>query len=117
MGHAGLGFHLDEIENRHARGLAAGASGGGNGDQRFERAGHWLTPANGRVDVGEEIGWVRGVHVGGFGRVHHRSSADGDEPVKSLLGELNRRLERGVGRLDAHLVEKRVLDARLGNGR
>ena len=55
MRDAGFGMHPDEVKHGHSGGFAAGACGGRNRDQGFERAGNGLALADGRIDVIEEV--------------------------------------------------------------
>ena len=79
-----------QIEDRHAGRFAAGAGGGRNGDQRLERPGHRLAPADRRVDVVEEVGRIRRVQIGRLGRVDRAAAADGDERVELSLAARRR---------------------------
>ncbi len=83
---AGLGVHLQQIEDRYAGRLAAGAGGGRNGDQRLEPTRYGLTPTNGRVDVGQEVCRIGRVQIGRLRRVDARPATDGDVAVEVALG-------------------------------
>ena len=101
VGDAGFGLALDEVKDGDAGGFAAGAGGGGNGDQRLERAGDRLAVADRGVDVVEEVSRIGGIEVGGLGRVDaccrrrrrrtNRTSlpGDGDGIVKAAVGGLD----------------------------
>ena len=99
------------VEDRHAGGLASGSRSGGNGDQRLERPGSRLSLSDGRVDVVEKVGRIRGVEIGRFRGIDGRSAAHGDERVEvALRGELDRLAKGDVGRLDVDAIEQRVSD-------
>ena len=112
MSEAGLGLHLQKVENGDAGGLGAGAGRGRNGDMRLERSGYRSPLPYRSVDVCEKVGGVCRVEVGGLGGVDAGAASDGDERVEvSLGGELDSGLERLVGRLDLDLVEQDGVDA------
>ena len=107
-GDAGLGVHRQIIEDGDAGGFAACAGRGGNGDERFQRAGNGPAFADGRVDVFQQIGGIATVQVGGLGGVHRGAAADGDEGVEIAgLRDGDGFQERFVGGLDAHAIEDR----------
>ena len=54
-GDAGLGVHPGQVEYRYAGGLAAGTRGGGNCNQRLQRARHRQALADGRIHVVQKI--------------------------------------------------------------
>ena len=63
-----------QVEDADAGGLAAGAGGGRNRDQRLERSGHRQPLADRRVDVVQEVGRrIGGVEVDGLGGVDRSS--------------------------------------------
>src|SRR5437764_13617103 len=100
-------MHLDQVEDGHAGGLAARAGGRWYGDQRLESAGDRLTAADRRVHVGEEVGRIGGVQVGGLGRVHARAAAHGDIAVEcAVRREADRLLEGSGGWFYSHLNEE-----------
>ncbi len=114
MGNAGLGVHGRVVEDGHAGGLAAGARGGGDGDQRLDRAGHGLAQADGRVDVGQQVGRIGGEEIGDLGRVDARSAAHGHVAVKLTVDREGDGVgKRAIGRLDAHPVVEHGVDAGL----
>ena len=91
VGNSGLGVHLGEVKDGDACGLTAGASCGGHSNQRLQRAGHRLAPANGRVHVCQQISRIGCVQVGRLGRVNHRPAAHRQVAVKlAAAGKLNR---------------------------
>ena len=61
-----FGVHRDEVKDGHSGSFAAGACGGGNRQQGFERAGNGLSLADGRIDVIEKIGRITTIKVSGF---------------------------------------------------
>ena len=108
---AGLQLLLDQVEDRDASAFARRAEGGGAGDMRLQRA--WNRPrfADRGVDVGQEIGGIGGIEVGGFRGVDGRAAAERDEAVEfAVPGEIRRRLEGAVGRLDLDGVIDRHVD-------
>ena len=109
---AGLRAHLREVEDGDAGTFAARARGGGTGDMGLQRSGYGRAAADRGVDVGEEIGRIGGIEVGGLAGVDHRAAAKRNEAVETtLLGELRRLLEGVIGGLDAHLVIDDGVDA------
>ena len=109
---AGLGAHLQVVEDRHAGSLATGAGGGGHRHQRLERSGHRLAASDRVVDVGEQLGRVGGVQVGRLGGVHGRAAADrGKAVAAAVAGGADRVQERGVAGLDARVGEQHCIDA------
>ena len=71
----------------------------------FERARDALAGADGRVDIGHELGRVRGVQVRGLAGIHHRAAADRDEAVEAAFAREARGVdERAIGRLDLHVA-------------
>ena len=111
VGDAGLGLHVEQVEDGDAGGLAAGAGRGRDGDEWLERAGYGLSPADGGVDVVEEVGGVRGVEVGGLCGVDAGAASDGDVAVEAAVGgEGGGVLEGDVGGLDADAVEQHGVD-------
>ena len=106
VGDAGFCFALDKIKNGHAGGFAAGAGGGGNGDQRLERPWNRLAATDGSVDVVEEISRVGRIEIGGLGGVDGAAAADGDERIEvALLGDGNGVVKAAVRRLALDGVE------------
>ena len=70
MRDARLGTHLDEVKDGHSGRFAARACRSGNRNQGFERARDGLAPADGRIDVIEEIRRIATVEVGGLRGVY-----------------------------------------------
>ncbi len=80
MGNSGFGFLSNEIENGGARGLAARARRGGNGDEREEGFGDRETPAEGRIDKVEKSGvGEAGIQVHQLGGIDDGATAHGEE--------------------------------------
>ena len=67
-----------EVEDCDSGCFAAGAGGRRDRNQRFEASGYCASFADGRIDVGDEVGRVGRVEVGGLRRVDDRTAADGD---------------------------------------
>ena len=84
-----------------------------NGHERFDRTRDRQPFADRRVDEIEEIGVVRRVQVGGFGRVDRAAASDGDKRIE--LGRGGQRRGRiakaGIGRLDDDAVVNIEIDA------
>ena len=110
--HAGLGLHLEQVEDGDAGAFACRAEGGRTGDVGFQRPRHRARLADGGVDVGEELRRMGGQQVGRLAGIHHRAAADRDEAVETAFGgERGPRLERAVRRLDLHGVVDDAVDA------
>ena len=79
VGDAGLGMHLDEVEDRDSGGLAARAGRRRDRDQGLQRPGDGHALSDGRIHVVEKIRRVGRVQIGCLGRVDRRSPAHCDE--------------------------------------
>ena len=97
-----------EVEDGDSGGFAARAGCRGNRDQRFDRPRNRLAPADGRIDVIQEIRRVATVKVGRLRRVDCRTAADRDKRVEVVrLGGRNGFAKRFVRGLHADAVENR----------
>ena len=103
MRDAGLGVHLDQIEDHHTGGLTTGAGGGRNGDQRLEAAGHGLTSTDRRVHVIEKFRRMRRVQIRGFAGVDDRAAAERNITIWLVFScESDRIRERRIQRQWRH---------------
>ena len=109
VGDARFCVHRLQIEDGSASGLAAGAGGGRDRDQRLERPRNGQSLADGSVDVVEKVSRIGRIEIGGLGRVNRGAAAHRHESVHLLAHrKRNRLFERGVRRLDLHAIEEHV---------
>ncbi len=78
----------------------------------LQRPRHRPALTDGRIDVGEKIGRVANVQIGGLAGVDHRSAADGNEAVEiAFSGEGAGGDEGLIGGFNTHLVVNFEVDA------
>ena len=116
-GDAGLGRHGQQIEDGDAGHLAAGARRRRAGDVRSQRSRHRRSVTDRSVDVGQEVGRVGGVQVGGLGGIDHRAAADRHIAIGvGLRRECRCPRERFIRRFDVYLGIADDVDARRPQG-
>ena len=110
-------FSDEHVEHADGGALAAGAGGGGHGDERQQRVDRRGGLPDRRVDVVHQLAGVGQQQVDRLAGVDRRAAADRDHRVERavLAGEADRVGHRLVGGLDVHPVVRRDVEAAVGH--